>query len=240
MLSGLLQLSNQDIKETSAYRKHPIGTLAYTRDGRKFRYAEGGAADIVAANALVAADPIANHQSCAVAVAAAIGDRKIKLTIGATALTADQYVDGYATVEDGTGEGYIYQISGNQASAGSTDVWVYLKDPIEVALPTTSEVSMDYNLFANVVISATDQADAPAGIAHMAVDVSEASYFWVQTGGPAATWGDEATAAGDMLTTGTGTAGQLEMLDAVGEPMWGHTIDTAIDGEHTLCWLMID
>jgi hypothetical protein len=240
MLGGSLQLSNQDIRETSAYRKHPLGTLAFTRDGRKFRYAKAGAADIVCGNALVAGDPVTNHQNCAVAVAAAIGDKKVRVTLGATAATADQYKDGYLVTRDGTGEGYIYQIDGNQAADASGTIWVYLRDAIEVALATTSEVSLEYNMYDLVVISATDQADCPAGIAHCAVDTSEAPYFWVQTGGHSPIWNDEATAAGDMLTTGTGTTGQLEMHDAVGEPIWGHTINTGVDGETTLAWLMID
>jgi hypothetical protein len=240
MLTGTVQLNNQAVRETSAIQKAPLGAIGVTRDGRVFRYAKGGAADIVACNALVAADPVANHQNQAIAAVAAVGARVVQLTIGATALTKDQYKDGYLTIQDGTGEGFIYQIAGNTASAGSTTVYVYLVDPIEVALATTTEASLDYNLYANVVISATDQADAPAGIAHCAVDVSEAPYFWVQTGGISAIWSDEATAAGDSLTTGTGTAGQLEMQDAAGEPFWGHTIDTGVDGEHTIAWLMLN
>jgi hypothetical protein len=240
MLSGGLQLSNQAVREVSVTQKHCLGIVGTTRDGRVFRYALGGAADLVKANALVAADPVANHQNCLVAVAAAIGDRKVKITIGATAATLDQYKDGWLTIQDGTGEGFTYLVAGNQASAGSENIWVYLQDPIEVALPITAEATLDYNLYANVVISATDQADCPAGIAHLSVDVSVAPYFWVQTGGHAAIWGDEAVAAGDALTTGTGTAGQLEMQDASGEPFWGHTIDTGVDGEHTLAFLMLN
>jgi len=239
MLTGGFQLSNQAIRQTSAIQKAPLGAVGVSRSGSVFRYAKAGAADLVIANALVAADPVANHQSCAVVAAVAAGERVVQITLGATASTLNQYKDGFLTIEDGTGEGYTYQIAGNTVGNAS-NIYVYLVDPIELALDTTTEASLDYNLYANVVISAIDQADAPAGLAHKAVDTSEEPYFWAQTGGHATIWSDEVIAAGDALTTGTGTAGQLEMQDASGEPFWGHTIDTAIDGEFTLAWLMIN
>ena len=240
MLGGYLELSNAEIKQTSAKRLLPVGTLAMTRDGRKFRYAKGGATDIVAYNLLVSADAVANHANCAVVSAVAAGKRDVNITLGATAATLDQYKDGYLVIRDGTGEGYIYQIEGNGAGDASANIWVRLRDPIELALDTTTEVSLNYNPWDLLVISATDQADHPAGIAHCAVDVSVAPYFWVQTGGPAPCYGYTTHAKGDTLTISGNTAGMVEVDDAAGEPIIGVSIYDGVAGEATLVHLFLD
>jgi hypothetical protein len=241
MFTGPKQLLNQAVNEVSATKMETLGTLAVTADGRKFRYARGGAADIVAANLLVAANPTAAHVNMAIAAAAAIGDKTVSVTLGAAAATINQYQDGYLIVNDGVGEGYSYRIAGHAAHAGSGTLKVRLVDPIEVALTTAgSEVSLVANPYADIVISATDQADLPVGIAHCAVDVSVAPYFWVQTGGFATCWADEAFDAGDQLTIGTGVAGQVEMLDAVGEPPIGISLDVAVDTEYRSIMLKLD
>jgi hypothetical protein len=239
-------ISNQAVSEVSATRKMEVGTLVETPDGSKFRYAVANASvDLVAANLMVAADPIANHGNRLiddVVTAPAIGDSKVTLrSIGATALTFDQYQDGYLVTQDGTGEGFKYQIQGHKAyDASSDNVTIDLRDKIEVALVAASEVTLEYNPYAQVVISATDQADLALGIAHRAVDVSVARYFFIQTGGPCVVWADEAFASGTSLTIGTGTAGQVEAADAVAEPVIGLAMRLGVDGEHTLAFLTID
>ena len=114
MLGGPVQITNADIRENTTTKHHPIGTLGVTTDGRSFRYAFAGGTTLVAANLQVAADPLANHQNRLIddtVTAPAIGDKKVTLlSIGATALTADQYADGYLEIRDNTGEGYLYQI----------------------------------------------------------------------------------------------------------------------------------
>ena len=243
MLGGPIQITNADIRENTTTKHHPIGTLGVTTDGRSFRYAFAGASDLVAGNLQVAADPVANHQNRLiddVVTAPAIGDKKVTLlSIGATALTADQYADGYLNVRDNTGEGYLYQIEGHSAYASAaTDVVVFLKDPIEVALDSTTEVSLEYNPWDNVVISATDQADLPVGIAHAATTLSQ--FGWVQTHGLASAFCDETFASGGDLTIGTGAAGQVELLDAAGEPHLGVAHRAGIADEYIQIFLQVD
>src|SRR3990167_10595057 len=133
-----MPLSNQQVKDVSTTRRMPLGTLGQTPDGRKFRYAHNNASTAaVADNLQVSADALANHVNRLiddVVTAPAVGDKKVTLlSIGATAITADQYMDGYLEIRDNTGEGYLYQIDGHSAYASAaTDVVVYLKDQIEV------------------------------------------------------------------------------------------------------------
>ena len=246
MLSGRLQLSNAEITENSTFKKHAIGSLAESRDGRLFRYAFAGATDLVAGNLLVAANPVADHQNRLiddVVTAPAIGDKEVTLlSVGSTAGTLDQYADGYLNVRDGTGEGYLYQIEGHTAfdSAG-TNVVIKLRDPIEVALDSTTEVSLEFNPWDNVVISATDQADLPVGIAHTAIGGGSGIQFgWVQTHGLASAFCDETFASGGALTTGAGTAGQLSIIDADDEVQVAIAHRAGIADEYIQVFLTLD
>ncbi len=239
----MLQISNQAVKETSSTKKMALGTVGETPDGSVFRYSRAGAAALVAANLMVAADPLSNHQNRLiddVVTAPAVGDKKVTiLSIGATAMTADQYTDGYLVTRDNAGEGYRYQVEGHKAyDSSGTDILISLRDPIEVALTSASEVVLEYNPWDLVVLSATDQADLCVGVAHTAVAINY--YAWLQVGGIAPVWGDEAFASGSALTIGTGVAGQAEALDAAGEQQIGIALRAGVDAEHTLAMLQLN
>jgi len=241
MLSGPLQIGNQEVGENSSIQHHRLGQLAVTADGRKFRYAKNGAATGVAGNLYVAMDVVANDSGLAVATSAVAGATKVQVTLGGTAHTADQYKDGYLTVNTGTNEGYTYQIRGNQAqSSTSGTAWVYLYDPLETALTAgDEEVTLNYSPWALVLIStASGQADMPVGIMHTPLTINY--YGWLQTGGMAPVEGDETFGVGDDLTIGSSVAGSLEMLDAAGEPLVGTSLVAGIDGEFTLAYLKMD
>lgn len=239
MFAGPKQINNQDIAIESSTKLESIGSLGVSSDGRIFRYAQAGASALVSGNLTVAPVPAANHNNKAVDAAVAVGDKKVVIaSIGATAITADQYADGYLVVQDNAGEGFAYAISGHTAyDASASDVVIHLKDPVEVALTTASEVSLENSPWDGVVIAVVDQLDLPTGIARKAL--TAAYYGWVQTGGISPVWADETYAVGVDLTIGTGVAGQLEMLDAAGEPRVGSAVRAGVDGEHTLANLGI-
>lgn len=246
MLSGPLQITNADLTENSSVKHHAIGTLAGTRDGRLFRYCYAGSTDLVAGNMNVAADPVAHHQNALiddVVTAPAIGDKEVTIkVIGATLLSVNQYTDGYLNVRDGTGEGYLYQIEGHAArDASATDVVIKLRDPIEVALDSTTEVCLEYNPWDNVVISPSDQLDLPVGIAHAAIGGgSGARYGWLQTHGLCSAFCDEAFVSGAPLTYGSSTAGQLSIIDGHGEVQCAIAHRTGVADEYIEVFLTID
>ena len=160
------------------------------------------------------------------------------ITLGATAATVNQYAEGYLIINDVDGEGIAYKIRSHPAADSGATLTIELEDPIKVALTTSSQASLTYNPYDNVVISATDQADLPIGIPNIAV--TAAYYFWVQTGGVCSAWADEAYAKGAALTIGTGVAGQLEAVDAAGEPQLGICHETAVDTEYRSVFLTLD
>lgn len=209
-------------KEESTQSSH-LG-IPYRQDstGRCWRYSEVGGTAVDPGKLVVSATIVANHVDLSFSTAPAVGDKELSITLGATAASANDYRDGFAVIQDGTGEGILHPLGEHAAvaSAGTGKFTIDQGESIQVA-GATAETNVDLvkNLYKDVVISVTDQADNPVGVYN--VGVTADYYAMVQTWGPAAVWQDEANAVGDMLTTGTGVAGQVEADDAAGEPLIG-------------------
>lgn len=194
----------QGIYQQSATQKEMLGAERITADGRKFRYCRNGATALAAGIPTVAAAAVANNINCAPAVAAAVGDTVIQITIGNTAVTADQYKDGYIQGNSAGGIGMQYRIVSHNAAAGNGIVTVQLADPILVALVVaTSKVSFIGNPFAAVVVGAA--AGLFVGVPPIAVTAYY--YFWNQVGGVCTALVDNAVAVGSELAVGTATFG---------------------------------
>ena len=238
MLTGV-NISAQDARDISSSRTMALGSVGYARGGKVYRYARAGAATLDPGKLTVNADLVANHTNIVVAASVSAGAYKVTATLGATATTLDQYKDGILTVNDATGEGINYRITGNSATDASGVVTVKLADPIVSALTVSvSEVTLKPNTWDGLVISATDQADQCTGVPN--VSITATYYGWVQTRGECAVWADEAVTKGLALTIGTGTAGQVEALDGAGEPQIGIASEALVDTEYRSAYLTID
>ena len=192
--------------------------------GRVFYY--GYAATAVGRGKMArAAATVDYHNSMNFAVAPAVGDKVVKVTLLGTALTANQYEDGWLTVNDGTGEGRTYPVEGNSAMATTTGTGViYLGEPIDTA-GAVSELNVDlnYNLYDELLPPADNsQAYIPVGVPFCVGGLGAAEYGYVQTWGPCAVWRDDAETLGRNITLGatTGT-GQVEEFNNVAEPLIG-------------------
>jgi len=238
-LSGAVQLFPRDIlAESTSAKEMPVGTLGQTTDGRKFRYCKAGASALAAGKLAVASTIVANHENVTVQTAAAIGATKVTVTLGATAATADQYTDGYMVVNDVTGEGITYRISGNPAADSAATLEVSLHDEIVVALTTSSQVTLLANPWNGAVISASDQADMAVGVAPR--EITAAYYGWIQTHGVCAGLADETLAVGSSLTIGSSVGGAFEVKDGAGEQDLGTAIQAGVDTEYRAVYLSID
>lgn len=238
ILSGPLQLAATDARDISSEKEHALGTLAQAGDGSLYRYAQAGATALAAGKLTVAATQAANHENIAVAAAAAVGATEVTVTLGATAVIANQYADGYLVINDAAGEGIQYRISSHPAADASASLVVTLVDPIEVALTTSSEATLLLNPWGSVVISAADQADFATGWPEVAVTAEY--YFWCKTRGVVAGLADEAVTAGLDLTIGSSTVGAVEAADAAGEQVIGTAIQALVDTEYRAFFAKID
>ena len=233
---------NQGIMDVSSTRKEMLGQRRETPDGRVFRYARAGAAALGAGKIGQAPAYIANHceLSCA---AAAIGDNVVNVTLGATAVTLNQYRDGYLLVNKGTGIGYTYHIESHAAAALSTAVDICLSDTIQVALVAsgTSEVSLHYNKF-DLVTQSTTQTLVPVGAAPRVVPINY--YYWVQTGGFCGCHIDDTPANATRLIMSDAVAGNLEAANAsldIDEPVVATQMaKIGVNLEVSPVWLELD
>jgi len=227
---------------TEAGSTHNLGELVALADQRKFRYAVAGASDISHSKLQLAPAPKTNHHNIAVYAAAAIGATEVQATLGATAATANEYSEGYLCVNDATGEGYTYKISGHAAVASAGVITVELFDPIKVALvAATSEISLIHNTY-NGVVEGTSATRSPAGVPY--VDISSGDYGWLQTRGVAAVLNGSACTLGARLMADASTAGAVTDQTDVTAPQaeWqvGFAITVGVSTEYKPIFLTID
>ena len=211
MIGGLKTQFSQGVYEASTVQKEEIGTLRILADGRKYRYVQAGTGGLAPGKAAAGSVAVANHINLAVPAASEIGALQLSITVGATAVTADQYLNGYLQINDATGEGYQYKIVGNTACDASGTTVVMLEEAIRVALvASTSEVSLIPNPYAGAVHTTVEES-LPVGVACHTVAAS--SYGWVQSGGPAVALVAGTPAVGTMLTL-SATSGALAAMAA--------------------------
>lgn len=238
MFTQRVSLTAQDARKTNSTKVHTLGTIAETADGRVYRYSQAGGTALAAGKLNVAATVNADATNKTVAATVAAGQYSVVMDAGG-AIAANVYDDGFLTVNDATGEGITYAVAGHSTTSGAAELTVQLKEPLVVGLTVdVSEVSLTQSPWGKVVISVTDQADMPVGVANTAV--TAAYYGWVQTRGVAAVLADEAITAGLAVTTGTGVAGAVEALDAAGEPQVGVALVAGVDTEYREVFLTID
>lgn len=208
MSTGYQRITAQALREINVNQKQEIGQVSVARGSELYVYGKAGASNLGAGKLSVAEAIVADHTTMSAQAAAAIGATQIKVTLGATAATADQYADGYAIISDGTGKGIAYQIAGNGAAALSTTCTINLYDPVTVALvATTSKVSLIKNP-AKDVVESTTLAKA-VGVPNVAVT---AAYFgWFQKTGVASVLSDGTPAKNTELIQSNGTAGAVEV-----------------------------
>jgi hypothetical protein len=181
-----VQIAPRTLWSSSATQEAPLGARFEVSDGQVFRYCRAGAAALVVGNVIQGPAEIANHQQLTPAAAAA-GATTIVAALGATAATANQYAGGWAIIDTTPGLGYMYPISGHAAVDASGNITINLDrdSPIQVALTTSSRVSLQANPYNGVIQAPVTTLTGPVvGAAIYPIAISE--YGWLQTHGAGA------------------------------------------------------
>lgn len=208
-LTGPAQAFGQPLFVSSSTPVTSLGTEARTSDGRRFRYALCGSTATVAGSLYQSAATLTNHDNLALA-AAAIGATQLTVTLGATAVTANQYAGGLLTVDTTPGIGYSYFILSHPAAALSATCVFTIEAPgVIVALTTDSRVTLTPNPYSGVIITAaTTLTGAPVGVAPYIISASQ--YGWLQTKGPCGViCASTAIIVGALAVSPSGTAGAV-------------------------------
>lgn len=202
---------------SSTVQEIGLGSKFYDQNGNAYRYAKIGGTASVAGKLYQAPAEITNHQDL-VPAAAAIGATSVTVTLGATAVTANQYAGGYLVVSITPGEGYKYLIASHPAADASATLVLTLEDPIQVALTTSSNVDLVSNLYNGVIVNPTSASSCPVGVA---VDVVAAgSYGWLQVEGPCPVLVDNSTVVvGTFISASNQAAGACEPFTGVQAPI---------------------
>lgn len=239
-LSAFPTLSGQDLTTNSSTQTMPLGVYMETSDGRGFRYAKNGAVATVAGKVYQgpALDATNYQPSGGLTPAAAnIGDTSVTISSSIT-VAANALAGGYLSVVVTPGQGYTYRIAGNTAVTGAAGMVVYLEDPIEVALTTSSRVIVAPHPYAGTVIEPGTPTGVIAGVPNRIFTASY--YYWIQTHGACA-----------VLFTGTGVAGKTvgslsggtsgSMAPAIAATnIGGFHMATGVTGEYSLIYLTIN
>jgi len=222
-------------------QKDRLGELRIDDFGRVFRYAKAGGA-LVAGHANTMAAGSANHikQVQTSGAANAKGATQVTVYVGATAVTADMYRDGYLQVYDGAAGtvGTEYPITSHTLSAGTGTIQVNIAEPLRVATVVSDTFSLIPNPW-NGVTETTTIASPAAGVAKMAV--TSGNYFWNQTGGPVCALNQGGSALGFISCLGTTNAGSLQSAADYSSPVIGYPYSfAAVSTKYSPYMLTID
>ena len=213
---GSILITDGAAREQHSSQRHPLGTRAYTKDGRVFRYANAGAA--ITRGRLCQARAPGSWSDDMVFAAAnyAIGTTQVTVLVacGSTAAkssdgTENYFKEGYLFINDGTGEGQYVPIKRQglwtTASTAGHYSTVEFQDGafLPVAVTSASECGFVLNAYKRVVMQPKAITSIPVGIAPRTV--TSGYYFWLQTWGPAAYWAGGTLQAGKSAIVDFGT-----------------------------------
>ena len=238
---GIRTLTEQDINTLSTSKQVQYGATGMTEDGRKYRYVSFGGTSTIASGQLVVAPAVtAGYQGLTITASGtgaqvagnlANGATQLVVTNGSTAITQDQFAEGYLEVlvgAAGVTSSYLYRVKGNTAAAASATFTVYLAEAMRhttALVPGTDTVNLNPSIYNGVNISFT--ADIPVGVTVMPVPntASVTNYGWVQTAGPVDAKNDAVgtVAVGTSIGQSVSVAGSVRQATASTSPIIGYT-----------------
>jgi hypothetical protein len=236
-------MAGVDVYHQTSDQKHQLGALGIAENGDCYRYTRiiSTGTDLIAGNLIVALSREDNHQNKVLSAAASAGDTLVTPTLGATAVDANEYDEGWLFFNDVSPEGEAYKITTHEANAGSLATDVNLANPLLTAATTSSEVSLVRNPWNNPAISQLI-AERPAGVAMTDWDVSVANFGWLKTKGMAACLADASgITVGYKATISDETNGAVGVYsDVDAEFEVGQMMDAGTNGEFNPIYLTID
>lgn len=218
-LTSDIQAGPIGVFESSTLQYAPLGSKAVSGDGREFRYCKAGGTALVPGKLQQAGPEDTAHQNLAPTANGAIGDTSITVTLGASAVTANEYAEGWIIVTTSTGAGYQYQISSHPAADASATLKINLTDPLQTTIASaTSKIDMVLNPYSAVIVNPTTATSNPIGAAVYAIPAGE--YGWIQTKGVAPVLVDDQTVVvGTAIVASNQAAGACEPATGVQAPI---------------------
>lgn len=211
-----------------------LGSRWDLEDGREVRLILAGASNLAAGKLMQAPAPIADHANCTVTAVQAYSANgnvppTVTLTLGATAVVANQYAGGYLVVNSGTGLGQTLQIASHPAAALSTALVVTLADGPNTALTTSSKVTLISNPCYKVILNASGALEQPLGVTLYAV--TAAYYAYIISKGVVSCLQDGNTTVGSAISPSNAVDGAIEN-GVIAQGFVGNSIMTGVTTEY--------
>lgn len=241
----------QDIYEESTKQYYPLGERLQLKDGRVFHYALNGGNLLAAGNMTSSKVAIDDHTDLVlVTTVEKNSSYKVKVTLGGTLVTANQYAEGWLWVEGaaaGTYIGQCHQIKSHPAQATTTgDVIITLHSQIAEKIEAgTAKISMLQNQYKDLIIQATDPVALTVGVPLIPITATSDPlyyYFWLQTWGPCPVLEEDTPVAGDPACIDDGNDGAVSQYDvgSYAEQTVGTFMDIAGSNTMTMVFLRLD
>lgn len=248
MQDGIRTLTETDLQVTTTTKQTQFGAIGVTEDGRRFRYVSFGGTTTIKPGALLQAAVATTNAAGLVITAAGTGPQvtanlsagstTLVLTNGATAVTQDEFAEGFLQVlqTSGTNEGPInYRIKGNSAAAATTGfIQVFLAEPLrnaEVLVPGTDTASLWVSPFQGAIVTTTVNVPIGFTINQVVNSSTVTNYGWVQCGGPVMAIQDGSSMViGNTVGPSTTTAGNVGLAVAATKPAIGWSQQTVSSG----------
>lgn len=195
-----------------------LGDRVRGNGGKEFVRVLAGGSALVVGNVVQSAAISANFDDLVIPTAVVVGANQVTVTLGGSAVTANQFQGG--TVTFSTGEERT--IISHPAQATTTgNVVLTLDAPLAVALTTSNTATMR-NLYAAVIQAPTTLTGAVVGIAVYAIPANK--YGWLLTRGEVGILSDNSTGAvGSAISNSAATAGAAGVFVAgTGRAYLGH------------------
>lgn len=212
-------------------------------DGREFVIVQNGTVALTPGVLVQAPPVVANHQNLDVTAVSTnqYGQTTVTATLGATAVTVNQYQGGYVVVNDNNGEGQTLKIASNPAADASASIVITLTDTPVTALTAASEICLLPNLYVGVVINPTTPTNTPVGVTLYAIAASTANttnvFGFIQTKGITACLNaDAALTVGSAISPSNATAGGVEN-GVIAQGFVGRALQTGVDTEYRAVYI---
>ena len=207
-----------------------VGTRWDLSDGREVVLVSTGSTTTTVAGTLYQdAALVANHQGLTVTAVQAYSNNgntpaTVTATLGGTAATLNQYQGGFLYVQSSTGIGQFLRIASHPAQATTSgSLVVTLEDAPNLALTTSSVVSLVPQHGANVIINPTTPTNTPVGVALYAISPSNYG-FLLAKGLTVAVSDSTAPAVGRAICSSVTTAGDIGAVPYSGSVVTGTVI----------------
>lgn len=241
--NGAFQTSTDSSLETL------IGTRWDLSDGREVILVQAGSATTIAAG-LLYQDPaiVANHTNLGVTAYQAYSANgnvpaKITVTLGNTAVTANQYAGGFVIVRDATGEGQTARIASHPAALGNATCAITLEEGFAVApVASTSEVNLIPAHGNGVIITPTTTATSGGYIGIGLYPIAASAYGFLVSKGIVAGLSDNTepvvgTAIGASLVTAGAIGDVAYAANVLTSSVIGNAVQTGVSGEYSAVFI---